>query len=180
MIRDTLAAGQEWRDLALFGTAIDTMLRAADLLKLRVMDLTDHAGLVVDEITLQQQKTGEPHRVALSAATRKAIETWLVAARKLPDDLVFTGIKAPNQHRAITRRQYGQLVKKWAKLARIRDAHRYSTHSLRRTRAAYIYEQTRNIEVVRQLLGHASVGSTSAYLNIDKKRALDIGRRYEL
>jgi integrase len=52
--------------------------------------------------------------------------------------------------------------------------------SLRRTRAAYIYEQTRNIEVVRQLLGHSSVGSTSAYLNIDKKRALDIGRRYEL
>lgn len=180
LIRDTLAAGHEWRDLALFGTAIDTMLRAADLLKLRVMDLTDHAGLVVDEITLQQQKTGEPHRVALSAATRKAIESWLVQARKLPDDLVFTGIKAPNQHRAITRRQYGQLVKKWAKLARIRDAHRYSTHSLRRTRAAYIYEQTRNIEVVRQLLGHSSVGSTSAYLNIDKKRALDIGRRYEL
>ncbi len=48
-----------------------------------------------DEITLQQRKTGEPHRVALSAPTRKAIETWLLAARKLPDDLVFTGIKAP-------------------------------------------------------------------------------------
>jgi hypothetical protein len=29
-------------------------------------------------------------------------------------------------------------------------------------------------------LGHASLGSTSAYLNIDKKRALDIGRRYGL
>ena len=43
-----------------------------------------------------------------------------------------------------------------------------------------IYEQTRNIEAVRQLLGHASVGSTSAYLNIDKRKALDIGRRWEL
>ncbi len=101
-------------------------------------------------------------------------------ARKLPDDFVFTGLKAPNLFRPLTRRQYVQQVKKWARLARIRDAHRYATHSLRRTRAAYIYEQTRNIEAVRQLLGHASLGSTSAYLNIDKKRALDIGRRYEL
>lgn len=180
LIRDTLSAGEEHRDLALFGTAIDTMLRAADLLKLKVADITDAAGRVVDEITLQQQKTGEPHRVALSAATRKALEAWLDRARKLPEDYVFTGLKAPNLFRPLTRRQYGQLVKKWAKLARIRDAHRYATHSLRRTRAAYIYEQTRNIEAVRQLLGHTSLGSTSAYLNIDKKRALDIGRRYEL
>jgi integrase len=180
LIRDTLVAGDDQRDLALFNTAIDTMLRAADLLKLRVLDLTDSAGHVVSEIVLRQQKTGEPHCVALSVGTRKALADWLSTAHKLPDDLVFTGLRAPNLFRAITRRQYGQLVKKWAKLARIRDPHRYSTHSLRRTRAAYIYEQTRNIEAVRQLLGHTSVGSTSAYLNIDKKRALDIGRRYEL
>lgn len=180
LIRDTLTAGHEWRDLALFGTAIDTLLRATDLLALRVADITDPGGAILDEIVLRQQKTGEPHRVALSAGTRTVLASWLEAARKLPEDFVFTGAKAPNLHRPITRRQYGQLVKKWARLARIRDVSRYSTHSLRRTRAAYIYEQTRNIEAVRQLLGHASVGSTSAYLNIDKKRALDIGRRYEL
>lgn len=72
------------------------------------------------------------------------------------------------------------MVKKWGRLARIRDVSGYATHSLRRTRAAYIYEQTRNIEAVRQLLGHNSIGSTSAYLNIDKRKALDIGRRWEL
>ena len=180
LIRDTLAAGGDWRDLALFGTAIDTMLRAADLLKLRVLDITDASGAIVAELAIRQQKTGEPHRVALSAATRHALDTWLKKSRKLPEDFVFTGLKPPNQFRPLTRRQYGQLVKKWARLARIRDAHLYATHSLRRTRAAYIYECTRNIEAVRQLLGHASLGSTSAYLNIDKKRALDIGRRYEL
>lgn len=75
LIRDTLAAGAEWRDLALFGTAIDTMLRAADLLKLRVADITDAYGAIVDEVSVQQQKTGEPHRLALSAAARM-IEPW--------------------------------------------------------------------------------------------------------
>lgn len=180
LIRDTLLAGKDWRDLALFNTAIDTMLRAADLLGLRVCDVTDAAGQIVHEFLLRQQKTGEPHRVALSVATRTALDTWIIAARKTAEDCLFTGLRPPYQFRALTRRQYGQLVKRWAGLARIRDAHRYSTHSLRRTRAAYIYEHTRNIEVVRQLLGHASVGSTSAYLNIDKKRALEIGKRYEI
>ena len=180
LIRDTLTADSDWRDLALFCTAIDTMLRAADLLKLRVLDITDGSGAILAEVAVQQQKPGEPQRVALSAATRRALDTWLSAARKLPEDFVFTGLKPPNLFRALSRRPYGQLVKKWARLARIRDAHRYATHSLRRTRAAYIYEQTRNIEAVRQLLGHASLGSTSANLSIDKKRALDIGRRHEL
>ncbi|MEQ1696171.1 MAG: tyrosine-type recombinase/integrase [Hyphomicrobiaceae bacterium] len=180
LIRNSLAAGKEWRDLALFGAAIDTMLRAVDLLKLRVSDITDPSGAILDEFGLKQQKTGEPHRVALSASTKAVLDTWLSIARKLPDDLVFTGLKAPNLYRALSRRQYGQLVKKWATLARVADPSLFSTHSLRRTRAAYVYEQTRNIEVVKTLLGQKTVASTSAYLNIDKKRALDIGRKYEL
>ena len=36
-----------------------------------------------------------------------------------------------------------------------------------------------NVEVVRQLLGHSSVSSTSAYLNIGQKEALEIARKVE-
>ena len=46
--------------------------------------------------------------------------------------------------------------------------------------AAYIYEQTRNIEVIRELLGQKSVSATSAYLNVGKKKALAIARKFDI
>ena len=57
--------------------------------------------------------------------------------------------------------QYRNLVKKWVTAARL-DPADYSSHSLRRTKAAIIYEKTKNIEAVRELLGQTSVAATSA------------------
>jgi integrase len=59
LIKRTLDADGNLRDLALFSTAIDTMLRSVDVLRLTVEDVIDDAGHVVDEITIRQQKTGE-------------------------------------------------------------------------------------------------------------------------
>ena len=42
VIRYALEQEHSARDLALFNTAIDTMLRASDLLALKVEDVTDH------------------------------------------------------------------------------------------------------------------------------------------
>ncbi len=39
-IRRALEKSGEWRDLALFSTAVDSMLRCSDLLALKVGDLT--------------------------------------------------------------------------------------------------------------------------------------------
>jgi integrase len=69
VFRSLLQAERPIRDLALFNTAIDTMLRASDLLPLRVFDITDHNGDVVQESTIRQKKTGHGHVVALSPET---------------------------------------------------------------------------------------------------------------
>jgi integrase len=73
LIKRTLDADGNLRDLALFSTAIDTMLRSIDLLRLTVEDVTDDAGHVVGEITIRQQKTGEANVVGVSDYTRKVI-----------------------------------------------------------------------------------------------------------
>lgn len=179
LIRTSLEAGEEWRDLALFSMAIDTMLRAVDLLKLRVDDVVDDMGRVVDELPVRQQKTATAHLVALTEKTRAAIEKWLTTSRKQPGDFLFTGLSRV-ANRPLTRRHYSELVKRWAKIARVKDISRFATHSLRRTKAAYIYEMTRNPEVVRQLLGHKSLSATSAYLDIDKAKAIAVARKFEI
>lgn len=62
LVRMILAAENKFRDLALFNTAIDTMLRSSDLLSLKVNDITDHEGRIIEEINIRQQKTKKEWR----------------------------------------------------------------------------------------------------------------------
>ena len=194
-IRRLLEAEDNPRDLALFSTAIDTMLRGVDLLALTVADVTDHEGRVRDEFMARQQKTGQGTLVSLTPDTKKALARWIAASRKLPWAPLFTRLRGdPDQ--AISTWQYRMLVKKWVGYARL-DPTIYSSHSLRRTKAAYIYEQTRNhslrrtkaayiyeqtrnVEAVRELLGQSTVSATSAYLNVGMRRALEIAKQLEM
>jgi integrase len=178
LIKRTLDANGNLRDLALFSTAIDTMLRSVDVLRLTVEDVTDDAGHVVDEITIRQQKTGEANVVGFSDYTRKVLGRWIIESKKLPEDCLFTRMKG-DKRKPLTRDHYRELVKHWARIARA-DPRAFSTHSLRRTKAAYIYEQTRNIEVIRELLGQKSVSANTAYLNVGKKKALAIARKFDI
>ena len=174
-IKRLLEAEDNPRDLALFSTAIDTMLRGVDLLALTVADVTDHEGRIRDEFVVRQQKTGKGTLVSLTPYTQKVLAHWIDVSHKLPWSPLFTRLRGdPNQ--AIKPCQYRSLVKKWVGYARL-DPTIYSSHSLRRTKAALIYDQTRNVEAVRQLLGQSTVSATSAYLGVGQHQALEIAKR---
>jgi integrase len=166
------------RDLALFSVGIDTMLRGVDLLSLRVEDVMDHRGAIVDQFSIGQRKTGKTTVVALLPYSRRVLHGWIAASGKLPWHYLFTGIRK-NKDQPITTNQYRRLVKGWAASAKL-DPQQFSTHSLRRTKAAFVYQQTHNVEAVRQLLGQSSLTATSAYLGIDQQAALEIARQFEL
>ena len=72
--------------------------------------------------------------------------------------------------------QYANLVKQWAALARL-DPTRHSTHSLRRSKSAAIYDATHNLAACQHLLGHQSIGSTAHYLGVDQRQALELAKR---
>lgn len=177
-IRRNLEVKEQWRDLALFSVAIDTMLRASDLLALKVGDLVDDDNKPKYQLVTKQQKTGNAVTVELSKYARDAIEMWLKANPKSRFDYIFTGLKG-HLNKPISRVQYSKLIKEWVRAIRL-PSDDYSTHSLRRTLPALIYEETQNIEVVRQLLGQSSVQATSHYLNINQKQSLDIARKFRI
>ena len=54
------------RDLALFNLAIDSKLRACDLLKIKVSDISS-SGKINKRATISQQKTGRPVRFEITA-----------------------------------------------------------------------------------------------------------------
>ena len=73
-IRVRLQMTERWRDLALFNLAIDSKLRACDLVKLRVQDVC-HAACVMPRAIILQQKTNRPVQFETTEQTRAASRT---------------------------------------------------------------------------------------------------------
>lgn len=172
-IRSILSNQQRWRDLALFCVAIDTMLRSSDVLSLRVEDVTDHHGNVLETFTYCQKKTGRGVLCGLTSTAQKALERWIEHGNKMPWEHLFTSERSATDN-PITAGHYRRLVKEWARIAAL-DARLYSGHSTRRTKASLVFRKTGNAETVRQLLGHSSIANTSEYLNISAESAVKQG-----
>ena len=183
IIRAKLAARNNTRDLALFETAISTMLRGSDLVRLTVADVTDRDGNVVGTFQARQKKTGKPVPLHLSQAAREALARHIAQHRLTPTLCLFqrddraAGITSAAP---ITTTTYRSLVKRWADLAGYTDTTRFSGHSTRRTKASVIYRETRDIEAVRKLLGHSSLAHTAAYLGVGSDEALALAARIDV
>ena len=65
------------RDLALFSTAIDTMLHGQDLLALVAGDVQSRDGSIRTVIEVARARGMPPVRCALSKASTKALEKWI-------------------------------------------------------------------------------------------------------
>lgn len=177
MLREFLGNAGKTKELALFCFGIDSMLRASDLLKIKVDEVLDFKGKAKQAIQVKQKKTGTSHQVRIGKTARKAVEDLVRLERKFESDYLFVADDAryPNGRRRTQMSQgyYTDLIKEWCSYLHL-DPRDYSTHSIRRTRASIVYKQTNNIEACRQLLGHKSVSSTSAYLNLGQNEAFDI------
>lgn len=164
------------RDLALFNLAIDSKLRACDLVKLHVSDVHDGSDVKSRSLILQK-KTKRPVRFEISKHAREAIEDWVNFSKLNLHNWVFPSRTRKSDH--ISTRQYARIVKKWVAMIGL-DPMRYGTHSLRRTKASLIYKQTKNLRAVQLLLGHTKLESTVRYLGIDVDDALEIAEQIDI
>ena len=154
------------RDLALFSTAIDTMLRAQDLLALTVKDVRKRNRVMRDILELTTTKYGQGVQCVLSKTTMKVLDQWINQMAKKPGDYLFTSRRGGGLI-AMSARQLSRLVKAWTDEIGI-DATAYGIESLRRTRSIYILNKTGNMEAVRIMLGLADIRATARYLNGSK------------
>ncbi len=167
------------RDLALFSTAIDTMLHASDLLSLTVKDVRQRNRIMRDTLKVTTAGKGGVVRCTLSKETRSVLESWIDSSAKKPRDHLFTA-RTKGHSKPLTARQLSRLVKTWAADIGLYPG-TYGTESLRRTRATHILSETGNMEAVRLLLGHSDIGSTARYLGAVKQPdPLAISRAYEI
>ena len=141
------------RDLALFSTAIDTMLHGQDLLALVVGNVQRRDGSIRPVIEVARARGMPAVRCALSKASTKALEKWITASGKKRTDYLFPGRGVEGRH-PMGQQQLNRLLKLWVVEAGL-DPSNYSVESLRRTKALHILKGTGDLQTVRALLGHA-------------------------
>jgi len=164
------------RDLALFNLAIDSKLRACDLLSLRVSDVTSGTE-VQSRAIVRQKKTKRPVRFEITARTRKSVEEWIEAQDLKGSDYLFPSRLRSSPHLSL--RQYARIVETWVSSIGL-DPTGYGTHSMRRTKATLIYRRTKNLRAVQLLLGHTNLDSTVRYLGIEIDDALEMSEQIDV
>jgi integrase len=100
------------RDLALFDLAIDSKLRACDLLKVRVRDVC-HADRMTTRAIIMQQKTQRPVQFEITEQTRDAVSAWIRRAGLRSDDFLFLSRAHRSPH--LSTRQYARIVGSWVR-----------------------------------------------------------------
>ena len=167
----------QYRDLALLWFGIDSFLRVSDLRMFRVRDIRGHDGQILSEIRIEQEKTDTPVAFVLSETTRTALQGWITVSEKAETDYLFT--RTTRSSKPLSDSAIRRMVKRWASSLGLPPTN-YASHSLRRTKAAYLYSQGVRIEYLRILLGHTDIKNTVRYLGIEERQALAIARDCDL
>ena len=134
------------------------------------------SGHVCSRATILQKKTGRPVQFEITPRTREAVDAWINKARLTTKAYLFPSRFHSSLH--LSPRQYARLVESWVCDIGL-DTSLYGNHSLRRTKAALIYRQTKNLRAIQLLLGHAKLESTVRYLGIEIDDALELAEQTE-
>ena len=175
-IRTHLQLQGKVRELAMFNLAIDSKLRACDLVRLRVEDLAPY-GSARNRAAVRQRKTGRTVQFEMTEPTRQAVDNWIRTSGKVPQDYLFSTRRRTGG--PLSTRQYARLLSSWITAIGL-DPSMFGTHSLRRTKASLIYQRTGNIRAVQLLLGHSKLESTVRYLGVEVDDALTIAEQVDV
>jgi integrase len=143
---------------------------------LRIGDLVS-GGSIRNRATVIQQKTGRPVQFEIMTESRKSLLAWLERRKDSLNDFVFPSRVDYMGH--ISTWQYARLLDEWVTTVGL-DKSEYGTHSMRRTKAALIYEATGNLRAIQILLGHTNIEHTVHYLGVDVDDTMTLSERTEL
>ncbi|EIJ2379454.1 tyrosine-type recombinase/integrase [Vibrio alginolyticus] len=172
-IRTRLELESDLMQLALLNLAIDSKLRASDLLRLHVYDVSSQ-GVIYERVQCIQQKTGTDVHYEITPRTQQSISRWIYSASLEASSFLFPSGRRKGQ--PISYSFYRSIIRNWAVKLGL-NADYYGTHSMRRTKATLIYAKTKNIRAVQILLGHSKLDNTIRYLGVELEDALRLSEQ---
>jgi integrase len=155
---------------------IDTSLRISDLLTLKYSDIEVAGEYGQPLIHTYIKKTKKQITLPISFSTLNHLENYkswvkLCYVEDVASELIFFNYHNKKTysrqwaHKRLVKANNDSLLGKKVEVA--------GAHSLRKTGANHIYEQTKDIRDAQYLLGHKNIMQTETYLAVDKKKALE-------
>jgi hypothetical protein len=99
-IRTRLELENDLMQLALLNLAIDSKLRASDLLKLNVYDVSSQ-GVIYERVQCIQQKTGTDVHYEITPRTQQSISRWVYSAHLEASSFYFQAVAVKAKPSAI-------------------------------------------------------------------------------
>jgi integrase len=153
------------RDYLLFTMGINFALRINDLLSLKVKDVLDKKGEIVEYLHLREQKTKKEKKIKINRAVIEALEYYFKRATITdPDNYLFTSYRS---NKKLDRIRVWQMIKDWCKEVGL-DSKRIGTHTLRKTWGYQARKKGITIEQISEKLGHRSSIVTKRYIGINQ------------
>ena len=174
-IRTRLEIENDLMQLALLNLAIDSKLRASDLLQLHVYDVASQ-GVIYNRVQCVQQKTGTDVHYEITPRTQQGISRFIHSSSLEASSYLFPSARRKGQ--PISYSYYRSIIRCWAGKLGLNPDY-YGTHSMRRTKATLIYARTKNIRAVQLLLGHTKLDNTIRYLGVELEDALRLSEQTE-
>lgn len=160
-IKNLLKVKNNPRDYLLFTLGVNFALRISDLLSLKVNDVLDKNGEVVNHIFIREKKTKKEKKIRINKVSKEALNFYFSKMPAIdPEQYLFTS----NSGRQLDRIRVWQMIKNWTE--QVESKGRYGTHTLRKTWGYMARKQGIAIEVIQQKLGHRSASVTRRYIGI--------------
>lgn len=157
------------------------MLRSSDLRTLKVRALLAPDGTIRETFMVAMVKGGGKRAATcvLTPKTMEAVRALICQTGKRAEDYLFSAEGDPQAIAPVCEMTLQREVKAWARLLGL-DPTDYSSHSLRRTKAAILYARTKDIAHIQELLAHRWLTSTQAYLGATQASALALARQHDV
>ncbi|WP_340014664.1 site-specific integrase [Paenibacillus sp. FSL K6-1318] len=143
------------RNYMMFTFGINTGLRIQDILKLRVRDVQG------EHLILIEMKTNKKKWIKINAALRRELKKYTEGMER--DEYLFQSRQGEN--RPIKRDMAYKVMRKAAKRFGLADI---GTHTMRKTFGYHMYQKTKDISLVQNLLNHSDKSITKRYIGMDQ------------
>ena len=151
---------QRCRSEAIVATFLMAGLRRAELLRLEVTDLSFRAGT----LTVRAGKGRKDRTIPLHPQLVPLLLGYLEEKerQKLDSPLLFSSLRS---EKPLTEKNLYALLERVARKARVK----FTPHMLRHTFGRELVEADFNVYKLKEVMGHASVGTTQTYVALSSK-----------
>lgn len=156
------------RDYVMFMLGIYSGLRISDILKLRVRDVREK-----ESIYIREKKTGKEKRFVINPKLRKVLKEYTAGM----DDFSYIFRSQKGKNRPISRTQAYRILSEAGEKFGLESI---GTHTLRKTFGYHLYQQTHDLELIRDILNHSNETITRRYIGITQEAKDDAMNRLSI